>query len=122
MDPFKPVYRLPTGGYPVAPLQTDPLADLMARLTQQKPEPSFAALGRAKAKGTGLEFVNPQMSPLTLRRYLNAKDPVRRLLGIHAPIPAPTGTPLPVPSLPGQPADDTAAPLTMHLQQWLRGR
>lgn len=77
-----------------------------------KPEPSMATLGRAKAKGTNQEWVNPQMSPLTTQRYLEAKD-IRRLVERVV-----MQTPRPV----RQPADDTAAPLTTHLQRWLRGR
>lgn len=70
-----------------------------------KPEPSMATLGRAKAKGTNLPWVSPAL-PLS---YLREKSGFIDLRGL------PT-------TMPQIPADDTAAPLTTHLANWLRGR
>lgn len=70
-----------------------------------KPEPSMATLGRAKAKGTGLPWVSPAL-PLS---YLREKGNFVDTRGLPTTIPRMV-------------ADDTAAPLTTHLQQWLRGR
>lgn len=73
--------------------------------TSFKPEPSLATLGRAKAKGTPFEYVSPHL-PLS---YLREKAGFIDLRGL--------------PTMIGRtPADDTAAPLTAHLANWLRGR
>lgn len=71
----------------------------------RKPTPSMASMGRAKAKGTGQEWVDPRNS----LAYLRAKSGFIDTRGL------PTTMPRAV-------ADDTAAPLTNHLVQWLRGR
>lgn len=116
-NPFapKPVYRRPNGtAYPVSPLRVsasiqDSVDDLMRRLAQQKPEPSLTTLGRAKAKGTGLEWVSPRMSPLETLRYNHLKRYGVDTFGI--PI-----TPQRVV------ADATAAPLTQALARWVQSR
>lgn len=70
-----------------------------------KPEPSMATLGRAKAKETGLPYVSPRLSVA----YAREKSGFIDTRGLPTTIPR-------------QPADDTAAPLTAHMVQWLRGR
>ena len=67
-----------------------------------KPEPSLATLGRAKAKGTGLDWVNPRLSPL----YVQDKAGV-----------------LPTYTMPQAQVDDvTATPLTDALMRWVHAQ
>lgn len=72
----------------------------------RKPEPSLTTLGRAKAKGTDLPWVNPHLSPLYTQDKL-------RQSGWTGDLPSRV-----IPT----PVDDTAAPLTAHLTQWLAQR
>lgn len=74
------------------------------RIPPMKPEPSRATLGRAKAKGTGLAYVSPDLS----RAYLLAKAGQVDLSGL--------------PTAVQQPADDAAAPLSAALAQWVYTR
>lgn len=64
-------------------------------------EVSLARLGQAQAKGTGLPWVDPRPTMFS-PRYAQSKRAI--------PVP-----PMAI-------ADDTAAPLTAHLAQWLEGK
>lgn len=84
------------------PLRPDPVADFLRRLADQKRESqSLATWGRAKAKGTGLEWVNPRLSV----GYVRAKAGRPNLRGL----------PLVPQSVV---ADDTAAPVVRPPSTW----
>ena len=98
MKPPLSIYNTPLTVPPEDPL------DRILRMAQQKPFPSMATLGRAKAKGTDLPYVSPV--------YPYAYRQAKQQWGVPAVLPDDTAAPVSLP----------ASPLTAYLAQWLASR